>query len=419
MSSTMRFMGAILLAVVATAANAMGQEQTGYQVDRLADHIYKLSVDAGGYAVKVIASVGSDGILLVDTGEKDDAESLVATLATLGEGAPRIIINTHAHVEHTGGNAIFKGAPLIIGQRNLRATMRSGSYLFDETPDYALPSLLFDDSLTLFFNGEEIRLLAFPGAHDNSDIVVWFVGSKIACVAALSNGTHFPSVDGVTGDVRRYPEVVEKLIRTLPDDVLIVPGHGEDHDKAGLLTFHRMLVRTAEIVRDGLAQGKDLATLQQDDVLSEFSSYEGSYTSKNRWIQYLVDGSQPRRTLRQLCEPLYYALKEGGAEQAVAEYYKLKADHLNEYRFGEMQLLIVPYKLMLNGRYADALPFVELHLKEYPDGPRAWLAHYVGGRACFELGDRRRAKQYFEESLKLNPDNEEVEDYLRQLSEGD
>jgi len=393
------------------------QENSTYAVTQLTDHIYKLTIDGGGYTVKVIASIGPDGVLLVDAGQRGHAEALKSTLASMTNEIPKIIVNTHAHMEHIGGNAAFGSSPIIIGHEKLRTRMRGGSFLFEEIPDEALPDITFADSMSLYFNGEQIKLMAFPGAHDNCDIMVWFTDSKVVCVGALSNGTHFPSVDGTWGNVYRYPEVVACVIAALPEDVLIIPGHGEDGSMSEYRKFHDMLVKTTELVRAEAGTGKDAATLAKEDILKEWSSFEGSYVDRAGWIDYLVKGLKPPDERRAIFEPMYYAWKEKGVDGAVETYRDLKRNHSDEYKFIEIQLLSIPHKLLAAGRYADAVKLLDLWFEEYPEGEYAWLAHHDLGAACMKLGDKVRARQNLKKSLELNPDNPEAKQFLEELGE--
>ena len=41
---------------------------------------------------------------------------------------------------------------------------------WNELPDHVLPDLSFQDYISIFFNGEEIKLFATPGAHTDNDI---------------------------------------------------------------------------------------------------------------------------------------------------------------------------------------------------------------------------------------------------------
>jgi len=409
----------VVLAFLVTAP-APAQEDSVYVTTKLTESLYELTADGGGYPVKVIVSVGEDGLLLVDSGQAQSAEALKATIQRQWNATPSIIVNTHVHEEHTGANALFGKKATIIGHTNLRSRMRSGIYLFDENPDESLPEIVFTDSMSLHFNGEEIKLVAFTGAHDNSDIIIWFTGSKVACVGALSNGAHFPSVDGGVGDVLKYPEIVARLIDYLPDDVTIIPGHGEDGTLNDLRAFHAMLVKTTAIVRAGLAAGKDLEMLRKEDILADYTSFECSYVDKNQWIKILMDGIEKRPIKKALFEPLYDALKEGGPSAAIARYYELKDSGTTEYRFDGEDLTYIGYKLFGKGRVADSMSFFEASLKERPDGVYNWLCHHYLAKGYMEAGDKARALECFKKSIEINPGNAEAGELIRQLEgEGD
>jgi cyclase len=412
--SLVRIMLSALLAVL-LAACAFAQAEPVWEVKRLTDRIYELTTDGGGYTVKVIASVGEDGVLLVDSGQRRTAEDLRATIEGLGKGAPRYIISTHAHEEHTGGNAAFGPGPVTIGHESLRTRLRSGSYLFDEFPDHALPAIAFAESLSIFFNGEEIRLIAFPGAHDDGDIIVWFTESKVVCVGALSNGTHFPSVDGRGGDVLKYPEIVERVMGILPEDVTIIPGHGEDGTMAEYRAFHRMLVETTAIVRAELAKGKDAAALKEEDVLAAYASFDGSYVDRNGWIDYLVGGLRPKERVKSIYEPVYYALRDGGTDAAIEVYRDYKNNYPDEYAAGEIELVVIAHTLDRSGRTEESISFFELCAEEFPEGAYAYYCHHKLGGAYRDKGDHELALEHYRKSIELNPANAEAAEAIAEI----
>ena len=81
------------LAMLAAIAVGAG-EDPAIEVTRLTETLYLLSTDQGSYTTNTIASVGADGVLLVDTQAATDADALKKVVDGFGKGAPRIIINT-------------------------------------------------------------------------------------------------------------------------------------------------------------------------------------------------------------------------------------------------------------------------------------------------------------------------------------
>ena len=408
----------LALALALASPELFAQPNEALKITRLGDHLYKFASMEGGYETKIIASIGKDGVLLVDTGDKEWSKELLAKLKELGGGAPRIIINTHSHIEHISGNIPLSKGALVIGHENLRTRMQSHFFLWEGFPPEALPSLTFRDSMSLHFNGEEIRLLAFPGAHDNSDIVVWFTQSKLACVGALVNGHHFPSVDGLMGDVTKYPEVTAKVLAALPEDVKLVPGHGEECSHADGMAFQEMLSQTLALARSEMAKGKDLKTLQAENILAPWKTWEIAYIGVNGWLSALARGIQGAKLKPPIFAPLYYAYKEKGAEGAVQRYREIKATRAEAYRWEDMamQLGRIAMKLQEDGKHADAIPFLELCLTEFPKDPSASMAHTCLGDAHQALQRKDKALHHFQKALELDSRNEDAKSKLEALA---
>jgi glyoxylase-like metal-dependent hydrolase (beta-lactamase superfamily II) len=379
--------------------------------------LYELSYDAGGYPDKMIASVGDDGLLLVDTGERHTGKALADTLAAFGKGMPRIVINTHSHIEHLGGNPVVGRSAVIVAHRNVRERYLNGLYAFGDFPAEALPNLTFTDSLTIHFNGEDIRLLAFPGAHDDSDILVWFTKSRVAVVGALCMGQHFPSIDLDTGDIRHYPEVTRRLLAYLPEDVTLVPAHAADCTMAQGRLFLDMLEQTSAIVRRERARGKDLARLKREDALAAYRSFESSYVKRNTWLTWWYDAYQsPRPSKTRPYAPVLRALRSGGAKAAVDEYSRLRRARPGEYWFDDMGLMYMGRRLARLKRDADAIMFLDRCIAEYPGSEGEAQSHNVLSVVYARTGDSTRAVEHASAYLEKHPEDEDARRRLAKLA---
>src|SRR6186997_3115882 len=116
-------------------------------------------------------SVGSDGILIVDDQFAPLAEKIEAALHQLNPGKLKFVLNTHHHGDHTGGNANFGAKDAtIIAQSNVRKRLASDANSKKE----ALPVITFDQSASVHFNGEEIKLLHHGPGHTDGDSVIYF-----------------------------------------------------------------------------------------------------------------------------------------------------------------------------------------------------------------------------------------------------
>jgi glyoxylase-like metal-dependent hydrolase (beta-lactamase superfamily II) len=403
----MKLLPSLLIITILTMGTAAlsAEENPVVKVTRLSDLIYLLTTDQGAYTTNAIASVGDDGVLLVDTQSADEAEELKSTVEAFGKGTPKYIINTHRHVEHIGGNAIFGDTPVVIAHELLPSKLRRGSFLFEEYPDATFPDITLSDSISLFFNGEKIRIIALGGSHDDNEIIIHFTGSKIVHLSSVVNGFNFPSIDA-DGDVFKFPEIVDKAMKLLPEDVVIVSGHNDPGTWAELKPYLDMLISTIDVIKKGLSSGKDLETLQEEKVLDEWKSYAGSYVSVDGWIGYIVDGfeKKDRPIKKNIYEPIYYAMKDGGIETGIERYFEIKNQYSDEYEITGLELLIIGNKLLGKKKIAEAIRFLELSLEESPTGTYAYYAYYNLATAYKEQGKKKSAIRNCEKSLELNPE---------------
>ena len=256
----MRFLNACPLIAALFAASPATAELSLHQ---LSDAVYVLQGGGGNVGV----CVGDDGILLVDDKLASQADAVRAALARfdgpsaeLRSKQPQYIFNTHFHGDHTGGNRAFGQHATILAHVNVRKRLATGGEFgkrhVEPVPAVALPVIAFEQSASVFFNGEEIRAVHFPRAHTDGDIAVFFVNAQIVHLGDLFFNGIFPFVDlEYGGDVETLTQHIATLIDQLPEDAKIIPGHGPVATLDDLKTYHRMLVETTDSVRTRRSRG--------------------------------------------------------------------------------------------------------------------------------------------------------------------
>ena len=111
----------LLMAMVASAQQDFSKVEI--KVTKVSGNIYMLE-GAGG---NIAASVGEDGLVIVDDQFAPLAEKIQAALKGITDKPVRFIINTHYHGDHTGGNEAFANAgSTVIAQDNVRKRLESG-----------------------------------------------------------------------------------------------------------------------------------------------------------------------------------------------------------------------------------------------------------------------------------------------------
>jgi cyclase len=182
-----------------------------------------------GAGSTLAASIGPDGILLVDTGYGALADNVREALRKIAPNAPvRFLVNTHHHEDHSGGNARFASEAEVIGHAAARAELSKPHDVFDQTlpgrPEAGLPTLTTGRALTIHFNGEEIHILPVP-SHTAGDLAVVFAGSGVAHLG----DTYFrsdptPLLDPGK-DVEAFLKNVEEVLRQIPEGSVVLTGH--------------------------------------------------------------------------------------------------------------------------------------------------------------------------------------------------
>ncbi len=279
--------GSILLAAATFASAQQDFSKVEVKATHVAGNIHMLTGSGGNIGV----SVGPDGILIVDDQFAPLAPKIEAALRQLNPDKLKFVLNTHYHGDHTGGNAHFGRQAPIIAQTNVRK--RLGGKPGDSKP--GLPVITFDDSLSVWFNGEEIRLAHVPPAHTDSDSIVHFTDANVIHFGDTFFSGRFPNIDlGGGGDVRGYIRGVADAIEKVPADAKLIPGHGPLSTVKELKEFHQMLVETSGLVEKAIAAGKTLDQIKADGLPEKWKSWAAPTVTTARWLEILYHGLKPK-----------------------------------------------------------------------------------------------------------------------------
>src|SRR5688572_10762864 len=280
----------VLLVLIAVPVKAQQPDfsKVEIKVTKVAGNVYMLEGRGGNIGV----SVGSDGILIVDDQFAPLAEKIKTALKTLGEGKLKFVLNTHWHSDHTGGNVVFGPEAPIIAHDNVRKRLSTEQRIevFKTTvaasPKEALPVITFGQSLSVHFNGEEIRVIHFPKGHTDGDSVIFFTGSNVVHMGDDFFAARFPFVDlGSGGSVQGLAQNIGEILGKLPAGVKLIPGHGPISTADDLKAYHRMLVETTDIVRKKMAAGKTLAEIKAEGFPEEWKSWGTGFIKTDAWIE--------------------------------------------------------------------------------------------------------------------------------------
>jgi cyclase len=263
----------LLLFAFVTSAPAQDKlDAVTVRAAKAAGNVYFLDCAGGFGGGNVAASVGDDGILLVDDMYAAMGPKLLAALKTLSDKPVRIVLNTHFHGDHIQGNKNFHGTAVIIGQENIAKRLIAANKESAPTLDY-VPAVTFSDRISINFNGEEIQMIHFPNTHTDGDSIVYFTKSKVLHLGDMFFFGMFPAVyTQGGGDIRQLVRSIEKIVADFPADTKVIPGHGDLATMQDLKNYLAMLKETIAIVDAGIKAGKTLDQMQKEKVLAKYET---------------------------------------------------------------------------------------------------------------------------------------------------
>ena len=278
----------LLVLAISTHAQQRDFSQVQMKATKVSGNIYMLEGSGGNIGV----SVGDDGILIVDDQYAPLANKIRAALKGIADKKLRFILNTHWHGDHTGGNVEFGPEAPIIAHDNVRKRMATEqkSEVFKSTtpasPKEALPVITFGHSLTVHFNGEEIRAVHFPKGHTDGDTVVFFTASNVVHLGDDFFAGRFPFVDLESGgSVDGLTKNIGEIIGKIPAGAKLIPGHGPISTIDDLKSYHRMLQETSNIVKQKIAAGKTLEQIKSEGLPEEWKTWGTGFIKTDFWLE--------------------------------------------------------------------------------------------------------------------------------------
>jgi glyoxylase-like metal-dependent hydrolase (beta-lactamase superfamily II) len=288
----------LLLPIGAIAAQDQDFSKVQMKVTKISGNIYMLE-GAGG---NIAASVGEDGIVIVDDEFAPLADKIQAALKNLSitDKPVRFVINTHYHGDHTGGNVPFNNAgSTIIAQDNVRRRLESGgvagnggSIKMENKPaeKAALPIITFEHDVTVHLNGEDIRALHFPAGHTDGDSIIFFPKNNVVHMGDDFVRYGFPFIDvSAGGSVQGMIAAMEKATAQLPADVKVIPGHGAISNLDDVRAYTKMLKETSAVVESALKARKTLDQMKQEKILAPWSKFSGDFVNADAFTETLYN----------------------------------------------------------------------------------------------------------------------------------
>ncbi len=171
--------------------------------------------------------LSKSGIVVVDSQFPDQSKHLIDALKKKSENPFKLLINTHHHGDHTGGNISFKGMVENVVAHENSLTNQMATAKQNKSEDKQLyPDLTFNYMWGRNIDEEKIRMHYFGAAHTNGDSFVHFEHANIVHCGDLVFNRRHPFVDRTAGaNMKSWIEVLDKGLNQFDSKTKFVFGH--------------------------------------------------------------------------------------------------------------------------------------------------------------------------------------------------
>ncbi|WP_289156393.1 MBL fold metallo-hydrolase [uncultured Pseudoalteromonas sp.] len=258
-------------------SGATHADENPVTAEKLSDSVYVLFGQGGNIA----ASVGEDGIYIIDDQFAKLSNDIKKTISDLKPGSAEFVINTHHHGDHTGGNENFaKAGAHVIAHDNVHKRLEEKH---GANSDY-LPRISFGHDLKLHFNNEHAHVVHYAHAHTDGDSVIFFNNDNIVHMGDIYfNFGSLPFVDVDSGgSVDGILAAVNDVIKQIDERTIVIPGHGPVSDRSGLVTYAKLVKKAKDLMLKAMQNNASLEQEIKADPLAELGLEYAGWLPKEK-----------------------------------------------------------------------------------------------------------------------------------------
>lgn len=280
--------GLLALVICALAALPVAAQETATRppdpptIKQITKDIYFFYDYVGSNSVLLVTD---DGVLVIDTREHPRlGQDLIKRIREVTDKPIKWVINSHFHGDHTFGNPAFKaeGATFVAQQETARLMKlvqpkeiaRRSDGLLKEHLDpnevqLILPDITFENQMTIYLGGREVRLFYLGPGQQPGDTFILFPQQRVLVTPGAFARHSMPNM-AFTPSVDNWINLLNQ-IGAMQDYDVILPGHGDIAHREDVKELAAMLNDEYTTVKSAIA--KDM-TLQQAQATLTFPQYK-------------------------------------------------------------------------------------------------------------------------------------------------
>ena len=175
----------------------------------------------------ILFMLSKDGIVVVDSQFPEQSQHLIDELKKQSQQPFRLLVNTHHHGDHSGGNIAFKGlAAHVLAHENSKINQERMAKEKKNEATQLFPDQTYTTTWCEKIGNEELCLHYFGAGHTNGDSFVHFKKANIVHVGDLVFNRRHPFVDRSAGaNISSWIKVLDTATSTFDKKTKFVCGH--------------------------------------------------------------------------------------------------------------------------------------------------------------------------------------------------
>jgi glyoxylase-like metal-dependent hydrolase (beta-lactamase superfamily II) len=297
----MKFAFLLVSAFIGLSAFAQADRFDKVQIKttQLTQNIYMLEGEGGNIGV----SAGEDGVFLIDDQFAPLTPRILAAVKAISDKPVRLLLNTHWHFDHVGGNEnLGRSGVVIIAQDNVRKRMSSTTAIdffkssYGPAAPAALPVITFHETVTFHLNGDDATALHLANAHTDGDSIIHFRNANVIHTGDTYFNGLYPFIDvGTNGSVRGVIAAADRVLGMADDNTKIIPGHGPLSNKRELKVYRDMLAAVSAKVTALVKAKRTLAQVIAAKPTQDYDAAWGNGFLKPEQFVEIVYASAMKR----------------------------------------------------------------------------------------------------------------------------
>ena len=232
--------------------------------------------------------ITNNGIVIIDTQFPEQANHLIEAVKMKSDRKIDLLINTHHHGDHTGGNIAFKGLTnkLLAHENSKKNQMRVAKERNQES-EQLYPDATFDKEWSGKVGDETMTLRYFGAAHTDGDAITHFENENVVHMGDLIFNRRFPYIDRSAGaSIKNWIQVLQETQKLFDKDTIFIFGHaGDGYDVIGKMedikAKENYLSRLLEQISAAIKSGKSKEDIMKIQSIEGADEWKGGGIERN------------------------------------------------------------------------------------------------------------------------------------------